>query len=891
MRFRTTTTTTITPSSATGSSIRRRAGPKLVGEAAAAVEEGRRRLEAEAAAAAEQLEKARQKEFEASLATEETVLKKVATLVQQGIAAGAVNNRTPLRMIASQLNDREHQVAATAGVYGVRSLLQEHGSSVNLIVTQDAAGVWYVESPPLELLSSTMTKDTQEQDGQNAASSASTSPSPSSSATPKFPPLPGTENFTRFSKAESKSLPVAPQSDEDVVEAADAEAHFVALRKFLPCGFFIPLTALAACLPAEVKSLFDKKLPTAASSSRSGGDGSSGRDDSTSQLTAIRALAAERERMYNALLSSLARMKANQVDVRVFGDKPGDVFVRGVCDNMDFSEAAGDYSGETLHAKFDHAALAASLYAALKDCGKVPIAELPSVLPPDLLFRLPLKGFHCILLFERMPHLFYANTASYIVEARDLSPTTTSSRIFTSLLVRNSPCPTELRYIVDNLVEPCALSVVERELPREMRGRLRCLFASLQDFVSVHSAYLFCDDPSAIGENGNSNASKSVASATGGLILCSHRLQQAAMDKQARIMEGDEWALSQDSENGDLDEMAASRETSSYVTEQQPHEEGDTESHNQSSGFSASDKASIAEKFAALQRKYLGVERAKRNDGESPSAKKKQQRAQTPAAASSSQREGGGEGASTATTEGDQQNAGGGTRKIMLNSGWIKTVTEDELAAHEEKTAIARERMKNMRKAAEKMLAYLPQTNGIQISAFRRRLPNELDGFIYKKHPRNFFLLYPDLFFTFSLYSAPANHYVQHAAFPRPLNALPRCRSGADVVRLLAVLLLAPKRLDVIHGRLPPDAMAIVKLHHKANLLHLIDDPKHREFFAVFKDKLTGEAGACYVGQHDEETRQSIRRKLQQSGGTAFVTPLGFLSSTKQHVGLTDLGF
>ncbi len=215
----------------------------------------------------------------------------------------------------------------------------------------------------------------------------------------------------------------------------------------------------------------------------------------------------------------------------------------------------------------------------------------------------------------------------------------------------------------------------------------------------------------------------------------------------------------------------------------------------------------------------------------------------------------------------------------MLNNGWVKTVTEQELVDHEAKKARARDRARTMRKAAERIVPYLPETHGIQIPDLRRRLPHDLDDVIYKKHPRKFFDLFPDLFLTFTLYSCPGAHFVQHAAFPRPVNAFPRCRSDADVLRAVACLTLTPKRLDIVYQRLPNDARSALRRRHKDSLLLFLDGGKHRDFWAIFKDKWTGEAAAMYIGHFDEEKRQAVRRKLQASGGASYVTPLGF--STK----------
>ncbi len=583
-------------------------------------------------------------------------LQRLLATVAAAVARHAGGARSvPVRALAAQLSDADHETISATHPQGLLSLLRERGALARLAVTQDCAGVWRVECTAADVA--------ERFEGSDTAIDTDAA---------RIERYDAEANYTAAAAVPSAYATATVDHTKQAWQAQQLTARateiFTALRPHLPSAFFIPLTALAASLPA---ALHDSLLPE--------------RDASRPQF----------------LFAALARMRPQEVDVRVFGDGSyANILVRAVCDNLPH-DAALD-SGDARHARFDFAPLAGALYAALRGKGRVSVAALPSLLAPDLLFRLPLRHYQAILIFERMPHLFYSSSDRYLIEARDLADES-AARVVTSLLVRTSPCPTELRFVVDNLTQPCALHIVERELPRAMRDRIRCFFASMHDFVAAHSAYLFLD--------GDNDAFP---------VLCSHRLLQAAADREALRQEG-----------------------------------GDA---------------------------------------------------------------GGGSGQANATN-----------------------------------------RYREQRRAAAEIAAYLPHGSGLPVHLLRRRLPSELDAHIYNRHPRNFFDMFPDLFTTFVLFHCPTVVYVQHAAFPRPVNAIPRVRTDADCVRVAALLTLTPRRLDIVQSFLPPEGRELVE--RVGGLLPFIQG-KYARFFALFRDRFTGDASAVYVGHLPEEQRESVRRRM-----------------------------
>ena len=595
-------------------------------------------------------------------------------------------------MIAAQLSDHDLEVLSDAaassattssapsaggagsGGGGLLPFVRARGADVEMTVAQDAAGVWYAEVPvKVDKADSSNVADKEVEEIKTKKKKHAARANEGFD-TGGWVTVSGGGSSTPSSSSSSSSsaIPAAPAADD----AAQASAAFTALRPYLPCGFFVPLPVLAASLPPELQALY---LPE--------------RGKGSAAAAAGAAAASPRH-----LFGLLARMRPQEVDVRVFGDNLCDVFVRGVCENLDFDDTLD--VGDARHGRYDYAPLAGALYAALQGKGKVSIVDLTRMLPTDILFRLPLRGYHCILIFERMPHLFFVHAQKYIVEARSFDDE--SAKVVTSLLVRTSPCPTELRYVVAKLTQPCPLQIVERELPKDMRARIRGLFASLRDFVTAHSAYLFVDgDPP---------------------ILCSHKLLQAQWDRRAIEAEGRSSAASSSSSSSD----------------------------------------------------------------------------------------------------------GGRDHRAQ-------------------------------RAAAVEIANHLPDGNGISVPALRRRLPSELDAFVYKKHPANFFNLFPDLFYVFLLYAAPNTIYVQHAAFPPPSNAIPKVRTPADCIRVVAVMTLKPRRLDIVYMRLPADARHMVDRF--GGLAEFVQS-KYKRVFLLFEDKHTGEPSAMYVGHLSEEKRESARRKL-----------------------------
>lgn len=642
---------------------------------------------------------------------------------------------------------------------GLLALIVKYGKNKNgLFTTQDCAGVWYVERT-FDDERINFQRRIVEYDATANLKEAMANPAKfSKSAT-----TPSSSNLRDHGSATATW-------DEQKKSQETAEA-FTALRPLLPCGFFIPLPVLAACLPSTFTSTF--LAPSNSTTSITASKNTLADDDGNNNRT--------NRQQHQLLFNLLARMRPQQVDVRVFGDKPSDVFVRGVSENLDFDEHL-DLVGEQRHSRYDIAIFAGALYNSLKGKGRVSMTELPNYLPPDLVFRLPLKQYHAILIFERMPHLFYVNTQHYAVEAKDFdssssSPISTdknnprdekdgggssssssgssSSRShyhqphITSLLVRTSPCPSELRFIVDNLTQPCPLHVVEKELPKFVRNRIKCFFASLSDFVAAHSAYLFLegidehDDFLLESQNHQRNARLSSHPHShprqqAAIILNSHKLEQAVRDQQ----------------NAELEE--------------------------------------------AMMR----------------------------------------------ISEGD-----------VWDSQKAETMSEK------------RKRHRDQRRAAVEIAKYLPDSNGIPVHVLRQRLPGDLEDKVYKKHPRHFFDMFPDLFTTFVLYNSPTVPFVQHVSLPLPVNAIPRLRTEADLLRVLSFLCLSPRRLDVVFGFLPGEARYMIDRRYGASVLKFIQK-KYARFFALFPDRFTGEPSAMYVGHYPEEQRESLRRKLNEESTT-----------------------
>lgn len=645
-------------------------------------------------------------------------------------------------------------------------LVQNHGNDRNgLFLSQNFAGVWFVERS-FDDERVKMEQRITEYDATANLHDAAVNPS-------------------KYSKvATNQSSWIGDQPfDLQKVQTEATDVFNTVVRPYLPCGFFIPLPALVSSIPPSVLAgrftlsqqqqqqqndnsggtFFKLQFPSSSSSTneRQQQQETLQQQKNISQNNSSN----DTNNIIQNLFNWLSRMKSDQVDVRVFGDKPSDVFVRGVCENVDFDESK-DLLGEQRHSKYDIAVFAGALYSSLKGKGKIPIGDLPDHLPPDLLFRLPLKQYHSILIFDRMPHLFYVNTQKYVIEAKDFSSSSTSNstsstsdknntshhhhQIITSLLVKTSPCPSELRFIVDNLTQPVALHVVERELPKQVRNRIKCFFASLSDFVAAHSAYLFIEGDERFP------------------VLNSHRLEQEMRDQRNAQLEAME------DENG---------EPLSY--------------YNYNDGGS-DDAVSGSSSDPWENNKYLNG------------------------------------------------SSGGNTSE---------TINEK------------RKRHRDQRRAAIEIAKFLPDSNGIPLHILRQRLPAELESKIYKKHPRHFFDMFPDLFNTFVLFHSPMIPFVQHASLPMPVNCVPKVRTEADCVRVVCLFLLHPRRLDVVFGTLPFEARMMIERRFRMNLLRFLR-VKCARWFAVFHDRFTGEPSAMYIGHFPEEKRESVRRRLIEESAT-----------------------
>jgi len=127
--------------------------------------------------------------------------------------------------------------------------------------------------------------------------------------------------------------------------------------------------------------------------------------------------------------------------------------------------------------------------------------------------------------------------------------------------------------------------------------------------------------------------------------------------------------------------------------------------------------------------------------------------------------------------------------------------------------------------------------------------------------------MFPDLFNTFVLYHSPTIPFVQHTSLPMPVNSIPKVRSEADCVRVVCLLLLHPRRLDVAFGMLPFEARMMIERRFRMNLLRFIQ-VKCARWFAVFHDRFTGEPSAMYIGHFPEEKRESIRRRMIEEAAT-----------------------
>jgi hypothetical protein len=672
------------------------------------------------------------------------------------------------QQLQHHVNDETSDSGGGGG--GLYELVDRFGYLNGLFLSQDYAGVWYVERTFLEERVRLEQRIT-EYDATSAFAEAAADPQ-------RF----STTATTTTTTASTSFAAGSQISWEQQQQQQEATSVFNLIRPFLPCGFFIPLTVLASSLPSNVvDQIISKRNPAATNSSSSNTHLHLHNKNHVDSLQAkIPDQQNKHEEKQDPLLKSLftflAQMKPQEVDVRVFSQQNlSEVFVRGICENLDF-DPAQDMTGEQRNSKYDCAVFAGGLYNALKGKGKVLMTDLPNVLPPDLIFRLPLKQYHAILIFERMPHLFVVNTQQYFVEARCFDSTPPDQQqssisslppppLQTSLLLKTTPCPSELRFILDNLTQTCPLQVVERELPKHIRNRIKCFFASLTDFVAAHSAYLFLEDQqqqqqqqailvaddSSSGQyyrggqkNYNNNNNREQQN-LGVLFLNSHRLQQAIQDEQL----------------ASLLEYQRQQQRELYGTEMD-----DEEVHHQ--------------------------------DGK----------------------------------------------------GESETISE------------RRKRQRKQRRAGFEIAKFLPDGNGIPIHILRQRLPGELEDLIYKKHPRHFFDMFPDLFTTFVLFNSPTVPFVQHASLPLPVNAVPKVRTEADLVRILAFFSLTPRRLDIVFTYLPAEGRFLLTKRYGGSVLKFLQQDKCKRFFALFQDRFTGEVSAQYVGHYPEEQRESIRRRL-----------------------------
>src|SRR3989338_5405162 len=187
----------------------------------------------------------------------------------------------------------------------------------------------------------------------------------------------------------------------------------------------------------------------------------------------------------------------------------------------------------------------------------------------------------------------------------------------------------------------------------------------------------------------------------------------------------------------------------------------------------------------------------------------------------------------------DQRNAELEQAMMKMNEDYYGIGYTDNWKGTEESLTERRRRHREQRRAAIEIAKYLPDATGIPIHVLRHRIPGELDEKIFKKHPSHFFDMFPDLFNTFSLYHSPTIPFVQHVALPPPVNAVPRTRTQADVVRVLGFFCLSPRRLDVVFGALPPEAWYFIERRFSASILKFIQKRCAR-FFAVFPDRYTG---------------------------------------------------
>lgn len=244
------------------------------------------------------------------------------------------------------------------------------------------------------------------------------------------------------------AVPPAPPAHE-IVEGLDpltARIFFV-LARHVPFNSFIPVAALIECLtPQETQILCASSHP-------------------------------------EAIVRAMGELPPTLIDIRVLGEGLSATFVRLVGDGVPVTNAAVE-QGEQKFAAMAAAPVGPLLAQHITDV--VSVMELDTVLPPVVLEQLPLKGYECILLFDRLQHLFDVDLQSYRVRPKQ------SPHVFT---FSTTPTPRALRHALTVLQKsPMTAEQLQNALPAGIVQEIVLVWKSLGQFVDSHPSLMFLID-------------------------------------------------------------------------------------------------------------------------------------------------------------------------------------------------------------------------------------------------------------------------------------------------------------------------------------------------------------------------------------------------------------